>query len=626
MSTLLSSLLFGSGTSGATTGTFSASGIFATVEIAPATDLLDVPTAWTDITPWVRRMSTRRGRNHELGKTSAGVATITLDNRDRRFDSTYTSSPYYPDLVPMTHVRIIATYLSVTYPMFYGFVEDWGQSWPQPAANAQGDAVVEVQAVDAFKVFNLLQITSYPSVVDEDDPFVYYRLAEGAAGIALDDGGDDHHGQYVNDTGPFVFGSGPLFNSGEVPNLSLGHIELPDTVFDNVADKSLTVEAWIRLDTLASTGRIVFGDDVLGLVWNSTVGLRFSYNSLNPSDNPVVDSGLILAANTWYHVVAVRDWDTGFLRLYVNGAEVAATPFGRWATAPIRTDYWIGSSGAFPFPGRVAHVAAYSKVLTPARIAAHYASGIDQATSRSGEAIAAVLDTVGWPAGARDLDTGVVDVTITPDGSALDVLSEVAEDSESGILFMAADNDLTFIDRAALQALRASVATFGDGAGEVDYADLEFSYDDQDLWTEVSASGAEASAVLVRNDAAVTRYGTRTLTVSGVASTANEVADIANGLLARYKAPALRPVKLTVNKSAIQQLSRLIGERVTIKRRPPGGGTMTTDAIIEGIDHDVTTDGFIATTFSLVPATTEIPWLLADATYGILGSTTDLGW
>lgn len=117
---------------------------------------IDVPitsiatTIWTDVTADVIRFTTRRGRSDELARIEAGVATVVLDNSDRKYDPTYTAGPYYGKLVPMRKLRIRATYGGTTYPIFSGFIESWPQDW------AGGlDAECPVEVVDAFKYFAL---------------------------------------------------------------------------------------------------------------------------------------------------------------------------------------------------------------------------------------------------------------------------------------------------------------------------------------------------------------------------------------------------------------------------------------------------------------------------------------
>src|SRR5436190_441219 len=80
---------------------------------------------WTDITAYVVSFSTRRGRSDALARIEAGTAQLTLDNSDRRFDPTYSGSPYYPNVVPMKKIRIRATYSAVTYDLYTGFIASW---------------------------------------------------------------------------------------------------------------------------------------------------------------------------------------------------------------------------------------------------------------------------------------------------------------------------------------------------------------------------------------------------------------------------------------------------------------------------------------------------------------------
>jgi hypothetical protein len=66
---------------------------------------------------------------------------------------------------------------------------------------------------------------------------------------------------------------------------------------------------------------------------------------------------------------------------------------------------------------------------------------------------------------------------------------------------------------------------------------------------------------------------------------------------------------------------RDIGDRITIKRRPPGGGaTISRDVFIRGIQHAIT-DSTWLTTWVLQDATSlPQPFILGDATNGVLGT------
>ncbi len=126
------------------------------VEVAFATDPGSAPT-WTDVTPYVRRASIRRGRSHELDRVEAARATVRFRNVDGRFDPTALFSPYTPNVRPMRRIRLRATVAATTYDQFNGYIEAWPQAW---SFGPSGDAYVDIRAVDAFKPLALAKIST----------------------------------------------------------------------------------------------------------------------------------------------------------------------------------------------------------------------------------------------------------------------------------------------------------------------------------------------------------------------------------------------------------------------------------------------------------------------------------
>ena len=121
------------------------------IEVEFATDPTTAAVTWTEITPYVLSFSCRRGRQHDLARIEAGTMDMRLDNRDRRFDPSYAASPYSPNVVPLRRIRVRASWSSVIYPVWQGYVEAWPPSWPDGGKND----VVTLRAVDGFKVLNL---------------------------------------------------------------------------------------------------------------------------------------------------------------------------------------------------------------------------------------------------------------------------------------------------------------------------------------------------------------------------------------------------------------------------------------------------------------------------------------
>jgi hypothetical protein len=109
---------------------------------------------WTDVTKWVRNIRTDRGFSREVQAWQAGTATLVLDNRDARFSPDNLSGPYVTAGVtgirPRRPIRIRATYSSIIYYVYAGYVMSWDESWVPGAGTGKGDAFVTVSCVDEW--------------------------------------------------------------------------------------------------------------------------------------------------------------------------------------------------------------------------------------------------------------------------------------------------------------------------------------------------------------------------------------------------------------------------------------------------------------------------------------------
>ena len=611
-----------------------------TIEVDFTTALLGVPVAWTDITDYVRSFSTRRGRNHELGKMQAGEASLTLDNRDRRFDPTNTASPYYPNVLPMRHCRISAA-TTATYVLFRGFVEDWGQQWSGPNAAGQGDATAEVHLVDAFSVLNRTDITSYPTEVMADAPLIYLPFDDLASSATYANQGD---ADFVLSSSP----DAPTLGVGDGP-LSGGAAALTTTTATGYATTHAdvevrkrvghdwTFEAWVKRGPGASFV------DLMKIESPTRVWLQVRLNASHKIDLlQTSDTGSTVTypfafhtlGTSWQHVAVVR---TGrFAELYLNGVPVESTSGlvgggDTFATADTLVSVISNDPGT-----AIAHVAVYDHALDDARIAEHYAAKMGKVAGGQtvDAAIAGVLGAIGWPSYSLGVSSHTVS-THLPDPNALNELQTLAEDTDGGSLFVAANGTLTFRSSADLRRDVASAASWGDTTAELRYSGLTLRYDDQDLFTEVRANADGLVDALASDPTAAVTYGPRSLGSSGgVLADANQLTDRATGYLSRYKTPAVRPETLLAVDSpsqttrADEMFASEIGRRVTATRRPPGGGSpMVMACVVEGVSHSpVEQMAQMRTTLNLVPVLDPTPWILADATNGVLGSTTDLGW
>lgn len=111
--------------------------------------------AWTDISDYVRALSTDWARSRELNRQPANVLNLTLNNRDGRFSPGNTSGPFVvagtSKIRPRIAVRVRATWSGTTYPIYYGFVTNWQDNLPFVGK----DMIATVQATDALSLLTL---------------------------------------------------------------------------------------------------------------------------------------------------------------------------------------------------------------------------------------------------------------------------------------------------------------------------------------------------------------------------------------------------------------------------------------------------------------------------------------
>jgi hypothetical protein len=471
--------------------------------------------------------------------------------------------------------------------------------------------------VDVFKLLGLFELSGYPTEVLADGPLGYWRLNETGRPVAANSGSAAAPGIYTGDVILGLPGPISLGTSLAVQVYDVGASVEMGAPADLDLSGDVTVEAWVYWYGIGgATQEAVTADDQYWL------GVRlgeYVFRHTTISGDVETLSIETAPSNTWVHIVAVRN-DAARQQIgYVNGVEVSRRTYAR----PPGPNYSLSlASPTLGFQGKLAHVAIYDRVLEPARVAAHYAASFDAFTEQaSGPHLTSVLDIVGWPPAERYMPTGVSRIIASdPSGNALSWMLGVAETTEQGLLSVAENGYVNFIDRQTLLTA-TSAATFGDGGGaEIAYSDIAIRYDDGDLWSTVSVSGATGEAHRVTDATAKTRYGPRTLELSGsMTANENELTDEATYLLGKYKTPTARVESLSFvawsdDPTLVQLFTRDIGDRITVKRRPPGGGTITQDCIIEGVKHNYSPDQPWTTEWSLVPSDPNTYFVLDTST------------
>ncbi len=134
-------------------------GITVEADVAGGTMLTGSPT-WTDITTYVKRITTRRGRPALDGRFQTGTGDLIVDNSDGRFSPANTAGAYYPNVQIGLPVRIRATHDLVTYPVFYGGVRSFPTEKVGPTSS-----LAQLTLADGFYTLNLEDLAgeSYPA-------------------------------------------------------------------------------------------------------------------------------------------------------------------------------------------------------------------------------------------------------------------------------------------------------------------------------------------------------------------------------------------------------------------------------------------------------------------------------
>ena len=112
-----------------------------------------------DVSNRINRIQTNRGRTALSDLFQTGSLTLRLTDQNGDFNPQNPSSPYFTLLTPMKKVQITATYNTVTYPIFSGFITNYVTTYPD---NSSFDdvAITTIQAVDAFRLAQLAQIST----------------------------------------------------------------------------------------------------------------------------------------------------------------------------------------------------------------------------------------------------------------------------------------------------------------------------------------------------------------------------------------------------------------------------------------------------------------------------------
>ena len=131
------------------------------------------PIETANITYQVQRISIRHGRDRQFEEYLPGTATVQFLDFTGDWNPANTSSPYYGKIRPMNQLRIYTQYAPgcvvncPTYWLFSGYIYSWDYEWADASADY---AIVTAQAIDAFRLLELANITTVTGAANKDLP------------------------------------------------------------------------------------------------------------------------------------------------------------------------------------------------------------------------------------------------------------------------------------------------------------------------------------------------------------------------------------------------------------------------------------------------------------------------
>lgn len=614
---------------------------------------------WTDISSSVEEASWEWGRQHELQRFEPGRCRLVLDDRDRKFDSANTSSPYAGKLTPMRRLRIRATWSAVTYDLFYGFVLTWPRSWQY-----QRSSTVTMDATDALGILNLWPVYGSPfeQVVRGDGPTAWLLRQAGSSGAA----------NVVGDTSGRGF-DGQLQGSPKTgePGL-IANDPTTSVFFEHAADQRVTVakndlltgfpftiEFLFRTEEDRTAYKVAFAGESADSSQPSSfleIGVLSSGAGANAGklvvalqhpggltyhvSDSTVDDGLIK------HAVVQMDSPT-VARIYINGAGTGSSVVALASRFPDIAYWAIGNKpavgyGDWGFDGWLQDMIVYQGItLTSSQIAIdHYLGAIRGLLfpNQTGDRVAWVLDeAVGWPSADRALDVGKSSLGMALSSGGVQSYLQAIDTTEYGALFADHRNagKITFHDRHKIQTgtiYTTSQFSFTDSdlTSDVHYEPpAEWGTDHADVRNVAHVTRAGGTAQVAQDATSIASYGQREIPDINVLHQSDAQAkDLADWLVRQYAQPTTRVRKVDVlpELNPASDWPKILGaqmrQRVTFSAAPPAGSAFSQQMHIERISHSVK-PGVWKVSFDLSATDTQTYWILGTS---VLGTGTRLGY
>lgn len=524
---------------------------------------------------------------------------------------------------------------ATVHPRFLGTVQDWPTEWKGLHSTAT------ITCTDMLAWANIVK-TLQPMLTQEvllDRPTAYYPLTEPAASISAGDlsatagvgalsilqAGSGGTLEFAAGTGPNSLPA-PVFTPSSSTAGKYLSADLGPTFTNANASFRVRMECWFSTSTadrvlLALTSSDAETKTIVSL--NGSGAIQVQNQSPGSSLISTVWATGNLADGALHHLI----YNEFGGEVTVDGTTYTMSNFN---PPDLRLLYVGGFQNARLWNGTISQLALYVRSLTTAELTPHYTTGT---TGNAGESASARMSRLASYVGLAVATQGNVFDAVAAQAelgrSALEHMREI-ERTESGKLLTNRSTGIPLVFQS--RDLRYNPVA----ALSLEYADLEtggvkYAYDDQKMVNSVTASRPGGATQRVISQDSIDAYGEKQQDLQLLKNTDNNAADAANWLVSRYAdpPPEVRQIPVEAYSMPVATYRALLDADVStvigLTGLPDQAPASTATAIVEGYTERI---GLWQhhLDFHTSRADTDNVWVLDDATYSVLDSTTRLAY
>jgi hypothetical protein len=526
------------------------------------------------------------------------------------------------------------------HPRFFGMVNDWPTKWEGLSST------VSITCTDVFKRLSRTPALR-PMLIQEvllDGPLAYYPMGEtaestsagdesgvlGSSSLTIQQKGSGGTLVFGGSAGPFDSLGAPTFTPDDSANGKYLRASLGQAFTDASVTNFVMIECWFNTLTRGRNILTVFTSDEGRYIIFYLAGATgfLTVESRNPTSGGAVTTtvgAVDLADGGVHHLV----YDSETKEILIDGVSLGT--FSSILTLVNLDTLHVGASqnGFNLWQGSISHVALYATTsLTTATLATHYTTGTTVHTGETADLrVARLASYVGMTVLAQGTGFSPIVRQVALGSSDLDHMREV-ERTEAGRIISSRSS-------AALVFQGRSLRNNPTPAFTVAYADLEtneveLADDDQKMVNTLLLSRPTGSQTRIADQAARAAYGPYEESLTLFTTTDEAMVDRGNWIVSRYAdpPPELRTVPLEASTLGLatyrQILDADVSSAFTVTSLPAEAPASSLTCTIEGYSETITQNQH---RFGLFASRTDLDsrWVLDDATYSVLGTTTRLG-